>query len=262
MYITSLFQVLPHGVSLEAIQEVETLPRATVTKEEHFLLQTQQRYSQQVIRTHTYAHLLVCSNHNVSFHDVVTHIRHEKLRLLLWFHKGFQKDLSARRPQACQHADIRITSANTRSNFIPQHPECLFSFSLPNSTHLSITHLSSIFPSISSAFISLVYVCTFTARSLELKPVTLGSQMPSTTSRAKRHQSTFLLSHALFQITVSMAHSRVRSPSPSNKPRYKSYAFTQAAYVRTPEQQRKFLTTQVGCLLFFQFYLFYFYTVV
>uniref|UniRef100_A0A671RYH9 Dystrophin-like n=1 Tax=Sinocyclocheilus anshuiensis TaxID=1608454 RepID=A0A671RYH9_9TELE len=47
MYVTSLFQVLPHGVSMEAIQEVETLPRAKVTKEEHFLFQTQQRYSQQ-----------------------------------------------------------------------------------------------------------------------------------------------------------------------------------------------------------------------
>ncbi|XP_016387170.1 dystrophin-like [Sinocyclocheilus rhinocerous] len=92
MYVTSLFQVLPHGVSMEAIQEVETLPRATVTKEEHFLFQTQQRYSQ--------------------------------------------------------------------------------------------------------------------------------------------------------QITVSVAQSRVRSPSPSYKPRFKSYAFTQAAYVKTPEQQRKFLTTQ------------------
>uniref|UniRef100_A0A8C1XEG9 Dystrophin n=1 Tax=Cyprinus carpio TaxID=7962 RepID=A0A8C1XEG9_CYPCA len=86
MYVTSLFQVLPHGVSMEAIQEVETLPRATVTKEEHFLFQTQQRYSQ--------------------------------------------------------------------------------------------------------------------------------------------------------QITVSVAQSRVRSPSPSYKPRFKSYAFTQAAYVKTPEQQR------------------------
>uniref|UniRef100_A0A8C1QRX3 Dystrophin n=1 Tax=Cyprinus carpio TaxID=7962 RepID=A0A8C1QRX3_CYPCA len=92
MYVTSLFQVLPHGVSMEAIQEVETLPRATVTKEEHFLFQTQQRYSQ--------------------------------------------------------------------------------------------------------------------------------------------------------QITVSVAQSRVRSPSPSYKPRFKSYAFTQAAYVKTPEQQRKFLTSQ------------------
>ncbi|XP_043091945.1 dystrophin isoform X2 [Puntigrus tetrazona] len=93
MYVTSLFQVLPHGVSMEAIQEVETLPRATVTKEEHFLFQTQQRYSQ--------------------------------------------------------------------------------------------------------------------------------------------------------QITVSVAQSRVRSPSPSYKPRFKSYAFTQAAYVKTPEQQRKLLTTQI-----------------
>lgn len=53
MYVTSLFQVLPHGVSMEAIQEVETLPRATVTKEEHFLFQTQQRYSQQVRGTHS-----------------------------------------------------------------------------------------------------------------------------------------------------------------------------------------------------------------
>ncbi|XP_073722267.1 dystrophin isoform X1 [Misgurnus anguillicaudatus] len=93
MYVTSLFQVLPHGVSLEAVQEVETLPRATATKEEHILYQTQQRYSQ--------------------------------------------------------------------------------------------------------------------------------------------------------QITVSVAQSRLRSPSPSSKPRFKSYAYTQAAYVRTPEQQRKFLTTQL-----------------
>ncbi|XP_052439429.1 dystrophin-like isoform X2 [Carassius gibelio] len=92
MYVTSLFKVLPHGVSMEAIQEVETLPRATVTKEEHFHFQTQQRYSQ--------------------------------------------------------------------------------------------------------------------------------------------------------QITVSVSQSRVRSPSPSYQPRFKSYAFTQAAYVKTPEQQRKFLTTQ------------------
>ncbi|XP_051982361.1 dystrophin isoform X4 [Xyrauchen texanus] len=92
LYVTSLFQVLPHGVSVEAIQEVETLPRATVTKEEHFLFQTQQRYSQ--------------------------------------------------------------------------------------------------------------------------------------------------------QITVSVAQSRVRSPSPSYKPRFRSYAFTQAAYVKTPEQQRKVLAMQ------------------
>ncbi|XP_072514120.1 dystrophin isoform X6 [Salminus brasiliensis] len=92
MYVTSLFQVLPHGVSMEAIQEVETLPRAVVTKEELFHFQTQQRYSQ--------------------------------------------------------------------------------------------------------------------------------------------------------QITVSVAQSQVRSPSPSNKPRYKSYAFTQAAYVKTPELKRKNPITQ------------------
>ncbi|XP_036418349.1 dystrophin isoform X3 [Colossoma macropomum] len=92
MYVTSLFQVLPHGVSMEAIKEVETLPRTIVTKEEHLHFQTQQRYSQ--------------------------------------------------------------------------------------------------------------------------------------------------------QITVSVAQSEVRSPSPSSKPRYKSYAFTQAAYVKTPEQKRKNPVTQ------------------
>ncbi|XP_044044300.1 dystrophin isoform X12 [Siniperca chuatsi] len=54
MYVTSLFQVLPQGVSMEAIQEVETLPRvaaasmARVTTEEHYQIQTQQRFSQQI----------------------------------------------------------------------------------------------------------------------------------------------------------------------------------------------------------------------
>ncbi|KAM4602180.1 dystrophin [Polymixia lowei] len=53
MYVTSLFQVLPQSVSMEAIQEVETLPRGTpsitrVTTEEHYQIQTQQRYSQQI----------------------------------------------------------------------------------------------------------------------------------------------------------------------------------------------------------------------
>ncbi|KAG9349621.1 hypothetical protein JZ751_028069, partial [Albula glossodonta] len=59
MYITSLFQVLPHGVSMEALQEVETLPMAAgtqqaeappaprATQEEHVHIQTQQRFSQQ-----------------------------------------------------------------------------------------------------------------------------------------------------------------------------------------------------------------------
>ncbi|XP_068446612.1 dystrophin isoform X5 [Clinocottus analis] len=54
MYVTSLFQVLPQSVSMEAIQEVETLPRGTaasvarVTTEEHYQIQTQQRFSQQI----------------------------------------------------------------------------------------------------------------------------------------------------------------------------------------------------------------------
>ncbi|KAA8579709.1 hypothetical protein FQN60_006802, partial [Etheostoma spectabile] len=61
MYVTSLFQVLPQSISMEAIQEVEMLPRAAVanvarvTTEEHYQIQTQQRFSQQVRHTtHTY----------------------------------------------------------------------------------------------------------------------------------------------------------------------------------------------------------------
>lgn len=54
MYVTSLFQVLPQSVSMEAIEEVETLPRPSsttvmrVTTEQHYEIQTQQRFSQQV----------------------------------------------------------------------------------------------------------------------------------------------------------------------------------------------------------------------
>lgn len=48
MYVTSLFQVLPQQVTLEAIQEVETLPRQSKhIREEHVQLH-QQRFSQQV----------------------------------------------------------------------------------------------------------------------------------------------------------------------------------------------------------------------
>lgn len=59
MYVTSLFQVLPQTISMEAIQEVETLPRATaasitrVSTEEHYQIQTQQRFSQQVRQTYS-----------------------------------------------------------------------------------------------------------------------------------------------------------------------------------------------------------------
>lgn len=60
MYVTSLFRVLPQSVSMEAIKEVETLPRAApanvsrVTTEEHYEIQTQQRFSQQVRHTSPY----------------------------------------------------------------------------------------------------------------------------------------------------------------------------------------------------------------
>ncbi|XP_054599029.1 dystrophin isoform X5 [Nothobranchius furzeri] len=52
MYVTSLFQVLPQTVSMEAIEEVESLPPASgntrVMTEEHYQIQTQQRFSQQI----------------------------------------------------------------------------------------------------------------------------------------------------------------------------------------------------------------------
>uniref|UniRef100_A0A8D0CIQ4 Dystrophin n=1 Tax=Scleropages formosus TaxID=113540 RepID=A0A8D0CIQ4_SCLFO len=51
MYVTSLFQVLPHGVTMEAIQEVELLPSGPVVLEEHVHMQSKQRFSQQVIRS-------------------------------------------------------------------------------------------------------------------------------------------------------------------------------------------------------------------
>ncbi|KAM6945421.1 LOW QUALITY PROTEIN: dystrophin-like [Aplochiton taeniatus] len=47
------------------------------------------------------------------------------------------------------------------------------------------------------------------------------------------------------QITVSVAQGRVRSPSPSPQTRYKSYAYTQAAYVQSPEQKRRRFADQL-----------------
>lgn len=70
MYVTSLFQVLPQGVSMEAIEEVETLPRPAsttvmrVTTEQHYEIQTQQRFSQQV--THFYFGFRATVNENTS----------------------------------------------------------------------------------------------------------------------------------------------------------------------------------------------------
>lgn len=67
MYVTSLFRVLPQSVSMEAIKEVETLPRAApasvsrVTTEEHYEIQTQQRFSQQVRVTSPMVAMRHCS---------------------------------------------------------------------------------------------------------------------------------------------------------------------------------------------------------
>ncbi|NXT38345.1 DMD protein, partial [Pelecanoides urinatrix] len=49
MYVTSLFQVLPQQVTMEAIREVEMLPRhSRITREEHIKMHHQQHFSQEV----------------------------------------------------------------------------------------------------------------------------------------------------------------------------------------------------------------------
>uniref|UniRef100_A0A8C0FFE1 Dystrophin n=1 Tax=Bubo bubo TaxID=30461 RepID=A0A8C0FFE1_BUBBB len=49
MYVTSLFQVLPQQVTMEAIREVEMLPRhSRVTREGHIQVHHQQRFSQEI----------------------------------------------------------------------------------------------------------------------------------------------------------------------------------------------------------------------
>ncbi|XP_074889625.1 dystrophin isoform X10 [Buteo buteo] len=49
MYVTSLFQVLPQQVTMEAIREVEMLPRHTrVTREERIQVHHQERFSQEI----------------------------------------------------------------------------------------------------------------------------------------------------------------------------------------------------------------------
>lgn len=52
MYVTSLFQVLPQQVTMEAIREVEMLPRhSRVTTEEHIQVHHQQHFSQEFLET-------------------------------------------------------------------------------------------------------------------------------------------------------------------------------------------------------------------
>uniref|UniRef100_A0A8C5LYH3 Calponin-homology (CH) domain-containing protein n=1 Tax=Leptobrachium leishanense TaxID=445787 RepID=A0A8C5LYH3_9ANUR len=50
--------------------------------------------------------------------------------------------------------------------------------------------------------------------------------------------------HYSQQITVSLAQGRVHTPSPPPKPRFKSYAYTQAAYVMYPDQKRRHFPPQ------------------
>ncbi|XP_014809541.1 PREDICTED: dystrophin isoform X6 [Calidris pugnax] len=52
MYVTSLFQVLPQQVTMEAIREVEMLPRhSRVTREEHIQVHREHHFSQEFVET-------------------------------------------------------------------------------------------------------------------------------------------------------------------------------------------------------------------
>lgn len=65
MYVTSLFQVLPQQVTMEAIREVEMLPRhSKVTREEH--IQVHQQHFSQEVSCFTFLHSSCCSKVVVS----------------------------------------------------------------------------------------------------------------------------------------------------------------------------------------------------
>ena len=72
MYVTSLFQVLPQQVTMEAIREVEMLPRhSRVTREEHIQVHHQQRFSQEV-SCFTFLLSSCCSKVVVSLTDPIS----------------------------------------------------------------------------------------------------------------------------------------------------------------------------------------------
>lgn len=119
MYVTSLFQVLPQSISMEAIKEVETLPRAAaasiarVTTEEHYEIQTQQRFSQQVRHTR-------CRNHVTSlwlgvFGFLKSQFHDKRKRPSLVSHTMFLKRKMGRNDWLliCNHGD----EAHTRAHF-------------------------------------------------------------------------------------------------------------------------------------------------
>lgn len=66
MYVTSLFQVLPQQVTMEAIREVEMLPRhSRVTREEH--IQVHQQHFSQEVSCHSFLHSS-CFSRVISFY--------------------------------------------------------------------------------------------------------------------------------------------------------------------------------------------------
>lgn len=113
MYVTSLFQVLPQSISLEAIEEVETLPRAAptnitrVTTEEHYEIQTQQRFSQQVRHTHKLFRQLPC---DVFIAHCSWFFRWIWIHFLTWTPDCFLREVKAR------HCGLN----SLRSSFVSQ----------------------------------------------------------------------------------------------------------------------------------------------
>lgn len=97
-----------------------------------------------------------------------------------------------------------------------------------------------------SVLILLLYILAFGSFALCFALFCLSYSFSLSSLASPAPSFSVLSCPSLSQITVSVAQGRVRSPSP--QPRYKSYAYTQAAYVKSPEQKRRRFTDQVRVL--------------
>ncbi|KAI4901901.1 hypothetical protein NFI96_022255 [Prochilodus magdalenae] len=261
MYITSLFQVLPHGVSMEAIQEVETLPRTIVTKEEQFHFQAQQRYSQQgvdveVVRSYKYlgVHLDERLDWSVNI-DTVYKKAQSRLyflrrlgsfricqKLLLMFYQSVVASVLFY-AVVCWGDSISRRDAGRLDRLVRKAGSVLgleLESLTPLAERRALSKLLNIMDNVHHPLHSTIIRqrSSFSGRLLS-QSCSTDRLRKSFVPQAIRLFNSSQHRKMKNSIVVSVAQSQVRSPSPSSKPRYKSYAFTQAAYVKTPEQKRK-----------------------
>uniref|UniRef100_A0A8D0EDL3 Calponin-homology (CH) domain-containing protein n=1 Tax=Salvator merianae TaxID=96440 RepID=A0A8D0EDL3_SALMN len=69
--------------------------------------------------------------------------------------------------------------------------------------------------------------------------------LPQQSKRMREEHVQFHQQRFSQKIQVSVAQGHVRTPSPPSKPRFKSYAYTQAAYVMSPDQKRRMFPPQL-----------------